>query len=102
MCAGIFSRILYTDDDEYWKNGTTYNYPNGRSILVTKRMGIATTINIATKTGKSIYYGIFVFVAVLLIGMGGNCTSLRGVERMVRFFIDFKINRMKYNPLVIE
>lgn len=102
MCAGIFSRILYTDDDEYWKNGTTYNYPNGRSILVTKRMGIATTINIATKTGKSIYYGLFVFVALLLIGMGGNCTSLRGVERMVRFFIDFKINRMKYNPLVIE
>lgn len=102
MCAVIFSRILYTDDDEYWKNGTTYNYPNGRSILVTKRMGIATTINIATKTGKSIYYGLFVFVALLLIGMGGNCTSLRGVERMVRFFIDFKINRMKYNPLVIE
>ncbi|WP_370511309.1 DUF5808 domain-containing protein [Paenibacillus odorifer] len=98
----MFSRIIYTDDDEYWKNGTTYNYPNDRSILVTKRMGIATTINIATKTGKSIYYGLFVFVAVLLIGMGGNCTSLRGVERMVRFFIDFKINRMKYNPLVIE
>ncbi|WP_139331009.1 hypothetical protein [Paenibacillus odorifer] len=67
-----------------------------------KRMGIATTINIGTKTGKSIYYGLFVFVAVLLIGMCGNRTSLGGVERVVRFFIDFKINRMKYNPLVIE
>ncbi|WP_368665002.1 DUF5808 domain-containing protein [Paenibacillus odorifer] len=54
MCAGIFSRILYTDDDEYWKNGTTYNYPNDRSIMGAKRMGIATTINIGTKKGKSI------------------------------------------------
>lgn len=102
MCAGIFSRILYTDDDEYWKNGTTYNYPNDRSIMGAKRMGIATTINIGTKTGKSIYSGLFVFAAVLLIGMCGNRTSLGGVERVVRFFIDFKINRMKYNPLVIE
>ncbi|AIQ34953.1 hypothetical protein R50345_10270 [Paenibacillus sp. FSL R5-0345] len=62
--------ILYTDDDEYWINGTTYNNPNDRSVMVPKRLGIGTTINIGTKTGKSIYYGLFVFVALLLIGTG--------------------------------
>jgi uncharacterized membrane protein len=58
--------ILYTDDDEYWINGTTYNNPNDRSVMVPKRLGIGTTINMGTKTGKSIYYGLFVFVALLL------------------------------------
>lgn len=62
--------VLYTDDDEYWINGTTYNNPNDRSVMVPKRLGIGTTINIGTKTGKSIYYGLFVFVALLLIGTG--------------------------------
>lgn len=62
--------ILYTDDDEYWMNGTTYNNPNDRSIMVPKRIGIGTTINIGTKTGKYIYYGLFVFVAEVIIGTG--------------------------------
>ncbi|MEK3981830.1 DUF5808 domain-containing protein [Paenibacillus sp. FSL K6-3166] len=62
--------ILYTDDDEYWINGTTYNNPNDRSVMVPKRLGIGTTINIGTKTGKGIYYGLFVFVILLLIGTG--------------------------------
>lgn len=62
--------VLYTDDDEYWIHGTTYNNPNDRSVMVPKRLGIGTTINIGTKTGKSIYYGLFVFVALLLIGTG--------------------------------
>ncbi|WP_342439494.1 DUF5808 domain-containing protein [Paenibacillus sp. FSL L8-0436] len=39
-------------------NGTTYNNPNDRSIMVPKRIGIGTTINIGTKTGKYIYYGL--------------------------------------------
>lgn len=28
--------------------------------------------------------------------------ALGGAERQVRFFIDFKINRMKKSPIVIE
>lgn len=67
--------ILYTDDDEYWINGTTYNNPNDRSVMVPKRLWIGTPINIGTKTGKSIYYGLFVFVALLLTG-----TAWMGVQ----------------------
>ncbi|WP_313641675.1 hypothetical protein, partial [Paenibacillus sp.] len=36
------------------------------AVMVSKRLGIGTTINIGTKTGKSIYYSLFVFVALLL------------------------------------
>lgn len=49
----LAQEILYTDDDEYWINGTTYNNPNNRSVMVLKRIGIGTTINIGTKTGNS-------------------------------------------------
>lgn len=62
--------IIFTDDDEYWINGTTYNNPNNHSIMVPKRIGIGSTINIGTKAGKSIYYGLFVLVAFALIGIG--------------------------------
>lgn len=65
--------ILYTDDDEYWINGTTYNNPNDRSVMVPKRLGIGTTINIGTKTGKSIYYGLCIrCIAVDRDGLDGR------------------------------
>lgn len=50
-------KFFYTDDDEYWIIGTTYNNPNDHSVMVPKRIGIGTTINNGRKTGKSIYYG---------------------------------------------
>ncbi|MFC3747793.1 DUF5808 domain-containing protein [Paenibacillus sp. GCM10012306] len=62
--------VFFTDDDEYWINGTTYNNPSDSSLMVPKRVGIGTTINIGTKVGKSIYRSLFVFVPVVLIGTG--------------------------------
>lgn len=38
--------------------------------MVPKRHGIGSTINIGTKVGKWFYYGIFVFVGLVLIGTG--------------------------------
>ncbi|MFF2910378.1 DUF5808 domain-containing protein [Paenibacillus sp. NPDC057934] len=63
-------KVFVTDDDEYWINGTTYNNPSDSSLMVPKRIGIGTTINIGTKAGKSIYRSLFVFLPVVLIGAG--------------------------------
>ncbi|WNS46265.1 DUF5808 domain-containing protein [Paenibacillus sp. MMS20-IR301] len=62
--------IFYTDDDEYWINGTTYNNPNDRAILVPKRNGAGSTVNLGTKAGKRIYYGLCAFAAVILAATG--------------------------------
>jgi uncharacterized membrane protein len=37
-------KIIYTDDDEYWANGFTYNNPDDKSLLVPKRVGIGETV----------------------------------------------------------
>lgn len=58
---------IYTDDDEYWINGTTYCNPNDSSIMVEKRLGIGSTINIGTKAGKIINYGAYLLIAAIII-----------------------------------
>lgn len=58
---------ILTDDDEYWINGSTYYNPNDQSILVPKRIGIGTTVNMATRAGKWIKYGgIVLTIAIVL------------------------------------
>jgi uncharacterized membrane protein len=55
------------DDDQYWQNGSTYYNPNDPSVMVPKRVGIGTTINMATRTGRRIQYGtIIVSLAIIL------------------------------------
>jgi len=55
------------DDDHYWGAGLVYNNPNDKSVMVPKRFGTGTTVNIATKTGKAIYYSTFAVTLAILI-----------------------------------
>jgi hypothetical protein len=58
---------ILTDDDEYWINGSTYYNPNDQSVMVPKRIGIGTTVNMATRAGKWIKYGgIVLAIAIVL------------------------------------
>lgn len=61
----------YVDEDEYWIGGWLYNNPNDRSISVPRRVGIGTTVNMANKTGRALFYGSIIVTAVLLLGIGG-------------------------------
>lgn len=40
------------DDDRYWICGLLYNNPKNKHTMVSQRVGMGTTINIATKAGK--------------------------------------------------
>ncbi|GKU76294.1 hypothetical protein [Paenibacillus sp. L3-i20] len=55
------------DSDQYWRHGMTYFNPDNRSTMVEKRVGIGRTVNRATSTGKVIYYGTFIVIAVVII-----------------------------------
>ncbi|RCW44378.1 DUF5808 domain-containing protein [Paenibacillus prosopidis] len=58
---------IITDDDEYWINGSTYYNPNDQSVMVPNRIGIGTTVNMATRAGKWIKYGgIVLAIAIIL------------------------------------
>lgn len=58
---------ILTDDDEYWINGLTYYNPSDQSVMVPKRIGIGTTVNMATRAGKWIKYGgIVLAIAIVL------------------------------------
>lgn len=58
---------LPVDDDEYWINGMTYYNPDDKSVMVPKRTGIGTTVNMATRAGKWIQYGsIALSIAIIL------------------------------------
>jgi len=59
---------IYVDEDEYWINGYYYN-PEERRSTVEKRVGVGTTVNMATKAGKFTNYGAAIFVAAILIPM---------------------------------
>ncbi|WP_339207120.1 DUF5808 domain-containing protein [Paenibacillus sp. FSL K6-3182] len=58
---------IVADDDHYWINGSTYYNPDDQTIMVPKRVGIGTTVNMATRAGKWIQYGGIVLVLVIVI-----------------------------------
>ncbi|WP_424767929.1 DUF5808 domain-containing protein [Paenibacillus sp. sgz302251] len=58
---------ILTDDDEYWINGSTYFNPNDQSVMVPKRIGIGTTFNMATRTGKWMQYGGMVLAVIIVL-----------------------------------
>jgi len=58
---------IVADDDYYWINGSTYYNPDDQTIMVPKRVGIGTTVNMATRAGKWIQYGGIVLVIVIVI-----------------------------------
>jgi uncharacterized membrane protein len=58
---------IVTDEDAYWINGSTYFNPENKAIMVPKRMGIGSTVNMATRGGKWIQYGGIVLAFVIII-----------------------------------
>ncbi len=59
----------YIDDDEYW-TAFTYNNPYDKKTWVNKRVGIGTTMNMATIGGKIFAYGaVAILVATILWSM---------------------------------
>lgn len=60
-------QTIYTDEDEYWQHGLTYNNPNDKTIMVPKRSGIGSTLNMATKTGRFIQYSSIVLAAIVIL-----------------------------------
>lgn len=60
-------QTIANDDDEYWLHGMFYCNPNDKSVMVPKRVGAGSTMNMATKAGKMSYYGSFVLVAAIII-----------------------------------
>lgn len=57
----------YADQDIYWRHGLTYYNPQNKSVIVPKRVGIGTTVNLATTGGKLIQYGSVLLAAIILI-----------------------------------
>ncbi len=55
---------IIADEDDAWLGGVLYYNPSDKRTMVAKRLGIGTTVNLATKGGK-IY---MVFAIVLIMG----------------------------------
>ncbi len=58
-------RSVYTDDDDNWIFGMLYNNPKDRHLMVNRRTGIGTTINVARPAGKI----IIVFTVLLILSL---------------------------------
>lgn len=68
--AGAYLRGVHEDD--FWKNGMTYNNPHDASRNVKKRMGIGTTPNLAHKRQRQFYYGtIYLSIGLLMLVVAG-------------------------------
>ena len=57
--------VVDGDDDRYWIGGLLYNNPKDKHTVVSQRVGMGTTINMATKAGK-IWWGVTVIVMLFL------------------------------------
>lgn len=53
------------DDDRYWIWGLIYNNPKDKHTMVSQRVGMGTTINLATKAGK--IWWVLTVIAMLLV-----------------------------------
>lgn len=54
-----------SDTDQYWKWGIIYNNPHDTHVMIEQRIGMGSTINIATKLGKATM--AFAIIALLSI-----------------------------------
>lgn len=74
--AGTDGKSYINDDDEHWRNGSTYFNPDDPSVLVPKRVGAGSTVNMATRRGKQLLYGAstgaaaIVIIVLVLLGRG--------------------------------
>ncbi|MDQ8737585.1 DUF5808 domain-containing protein [Paenibacillus sp. LHD-38] len=56
-----------SDDDGFWINGSTYYNPDDKSVMVPKRVGVGTTLNMATRGGKWIQYGGMALALLIIL-----------------------------------
>lgn len=68
--------VGYADDDENWLWGLVYYNPGDFRVGVEKRIGVGTTMNMATPAGKA----MAVFLAVVFLGMFVLCGWMIGLE----------------------
>lgn len=61
--------IVLTDDDDNWLWGMIYYNPKDKHVMVEKRVGIGTTMNMATKAGK----GMGIFCGLMLLSLPLVC-----------------------------
>ena len=62
------SNPIYVDNDEYWFRDI-YNNPNDTRYIVEPRVGYKMTYNLGNKKGRRIFYGSYIFAAILIIGV---------------------------------
>lgn len=65
--ADTDGKAIMADDDAYWINGSTYYNPDDKTVMVPKRVGIGTTVNMATRAGKWIQYSAIALAIVIII-----------------------------------
>ena len=76
-------RRVYIDDDEHWLFGMLYNNPDDEHLIVNRRVGVGTTINLARQGARA-------FVAVTLLIVLGMP------------FIGFFMIRSEFTPVGIR
>ena len=69
------NKPIYVDNDEYWFRDI-YNNPNDTRYLVEPRVGYKSTYNLGTKKGRRIFYGTYIFAAILIIGISVMVVNL--------------------------
>ena len=65
---------VITDDDEYWLGGMIYCNPNDHRVMIEKRAGIGSTINLGHPVGKVIGIATLllllnIFVSLIYVGL---------------------------------
>lgn len=68
--------LAQADDDDYWIWGMIYSNPKDKHFMVEKRIGVGTTVNVATSGGKAFIF----FVAATLLSVPLLCIYLLFLE----------------------
>jgi hypothetical protein len=79
------SEQVLTDEDANWIWGIMYYNPNDKNTMVDRRLGMGTTLNMATKAGK----GVILFTALTILSIPILCIWLLFEEFTP---IDLKVN----------
>ncbi|EYE87314.1 hypothetical protein Q428_13990 [Fervidicella metallireducens AeB] len=94
-------KLVYADEDEYWKNGYYYN-PKDNRTMVEKRIGYGFTFNMARTKGKLISYGVIgsaiilvLFLSVMFVRFDTSEFKLSIDGNMVK--IDAPVYRYSFN-----
>ena len=87
------SKAVYVDSDEYWINGIFYKNPYDNRVSVEPRIGYKAVYNLATKKGRIIEYGSWIFAAVVLIGV----VTMMLIIETVKYDVSITNDRVEIN-----